>query len=251
MSSGSVSLFKAQLLRSADAPLDIYWPNVGWSIGPDLRELVLAQCGRWRRLRLDETASPPPFRQLGRAVTLPHLRRLTLDNLQSLFDLTAPVLTELICLAPGHVQPLLSFAQRSGSALTKLVLLNFPVYSGLISVLQAFPAMTYLLVEAGDGDHGAFFAALTLSGSPSDLCPNLTSFLYGDFDEWREPPWDKFLAMIQSRFDSSQQNRCRLEFLRIFHYGIMDKPSEETWAGFQRVRDRGLDAEFLGDSATH
>ncbi|KAJ7157391.1 hypothetical protein C8R46DRAFT_425036 [Mycena filopes] len=98
--------------------------------------------------------------------------------------------------------------------------------------------------------YGTLFAALTLSGSPSALCPNLTSFLFGDLYPQGPDPWNNVIAMIHSRFDLSQKSRCRLEFLHIFHYGILETPSEESWAGFQRVRDEGLDTEFLGGPAT-
>ncbi|KAJ7021853.1 hypothetical protein C8F04DRAFT_1012940 [Mycena alexandri] len=338
--SGLVSLVEAQLLRSAKAPLDVYWRNIRTSINPHLAGIVLAHCGRWRSLCLEETQSSPssyPLNWLGvvrghlhglerletniaatighviipdvflsapklrqvyltnerfghpspaimlpwnqithyrgksspqdhrriladapnlvtctltfmnftgfspnTTVTLPHLRCLSLGEPRFLLQLTAPMLSELVSLSnpPSSIAALLPFVQYSGCTLTKLVLMRCTIGPELISALRGLAAITYLLVEASNGGpHSTLFDAMTISGDPSDLCPNIRFFAYGH--RFRDYAWDHLFAMVHSRFPSTN-----LAILRIFHDGTMNPP--EAWARLQALRDRGLDAEYLG-----
>ncbi|KAJ7157459.1 hypothetical protein C8R46DRAFT_1114557 [Mycena filopes] len=347
--SGLVSLLELQLLRSANAPLDVYWPNARMGVNPNLAGVVLAQCSRWRRLRFEEKRSAPsshrlawleavrgrldtlerletcftttaeemvlpdvflsapnlrqvlltdengqssptvalPWTQithyggksspqeqrriLGLArnllvcnltftghldasvVTLPHLRHLSLSDPRFLLGLTAPSLVELVSLYSPRLsmQALLSFVQRSGCTLTKLVLRRCGVSPELISALRGLPALTYLLVEAaGVGHHDAFFAALTLSSEPSDsslfgnLCPNLTSFVHGLWIDHPDP-WSSLFAMIRSRCESPRL----LNLLQILQYDAKNLP-DDVCDRIRRLREQGLDVQLLGRSAT-
>ncbi|KAF7352110.1 F-box domain-containing protein [Mycena venus] len=52
--SGDLSMTKTQLLRSANAPLKVYWVvNAGHTMDPQMADLVVAECSRWAALRLD------------------------------------------------------------------------------------------------------------------------------------------------------------------------------------------------------
>ncbi|KAJ6594752.1 hypothetical protein B0H19DRAFT_1247397 [Mycena capillaripes] len=49
-----LSMIKEQLLRSANAPLDVYWPDVNDEFDPRLMALVISHCSRWRNSTLVE-----------------------------------------------------------------------------------------------------------------------------------------------------------------------------------------------------
>ncbi|KAJ7736690.1 hypothetical protein B0H16DRAFT_1425616 [Mycena metata] len=341
--SGLVSLVEAQLLRSANAPLDVYWRNIKSGINPHLAGVVLAHCSRWRTLCLEETHATPslhplnwlgvvrgrlhrlerletniastvgnviipdvflsapklhqvyltderllnasptfslPWRQIthhrgkfslqehrriledapnlvsctlifiadgtgfppGTVITLPSLRSLSLGELRFLLQLTAPMLSELVSLStpPTSFAILLPFVRSSGCTLTKLVLMRCAICPELIDTLRGLPAITYLLIEASNGGpHSILFDAMTISGSPSDLCLNLSFFAYGH--RFRDYARDHLLAMVHSRFPSTS-----LAVLRIFHDGTANPPG--AWARLQPLREQGLDAEYLGRS---
>ncbi|KAF8207803.1 hypothetical protein K438DRAFT_1814302, partial [Mycena galopus ATCC 62051] len=78
------SMIEAQLIRTANAPLDVRWTNVQTTVDPDVLDLVLPHCARWRSLSLDVD---PIYdrRQLG------WLRRVagSLDQLEKLEAINA------------------------------------------------------------------------------------------------------------------------------------------------------------------
>jgi hypothetical protein len=72
-----------------------------------------------------------------------------------------------------------------------------------IPLLRGLPALTYLHLEnAGHNEENriTFFAAMTISGAPSDLCPNFTSIVYGCRNWDGDSAQESFLAMARSRF---------------------------------------------------
>ncbi|KAJ7040471.1 hypothetical protein C8F04DRAFT_1082433 [Mycena alexandri] len=310
--SGLVSLVEAQLLRSAKAPLDVYWRNIRTSINPpgghyqsspssyplNWLGVVRGHLHGLERLETNIAAtighviipdvflSAPKLRQVyltnerfghpSPAIMLPwnqitHYRgksspqdhrriladapnlvtcTLTFMNFTGFSPNTTVTLPHLRCLSlgepqlvslsnpPSSIAALLPFVQYSGCTLTKLVLMRCTIGPELISALRGLAAITYLLVEASNGGpHSTLFDAMTISGDPSDLCPNIRFFAYGH--RFRDYAWDHLFAMVHSRFPSTN-----LAILRIFHDGTMNPP--EAWARLQALRDRGLDAEYLG-----
>ncbi|KAJ7906157.1 hypothetical protein B0H13DRAFT_720734 [Mycena leptocephala] len=135
---------------------------------------------------------------------LPSLRLLSVSLGDPLCHLVAPSLEELSLFTwlnyPTPIDAVLPFIQRSSCALTKLVLGCCTVSDALISLLRIFPSLTHLLLRPS-AERGqvtaALVDALTISRSPSDLCPNLTSIQYGIsgkiFDQ------DPLFAMARSR----------------------------------------------------
>ncbi|KAF7369696.1 hypothetical protein MVEN_00301000 [Mycena venus] len=51
-----LSSIEAQLVRSADVPLDLYWPSVQSEVDPRLLDLVFRHCRRWRSLHFHDPA---------------------------------------------------------------------------------------------------------------------------------------------------------------------------------------------------
>ncbi|KAJ7690778.1 hypothetical protein B0H14DRAFT_848585 [Mycena olivaceomarginata] len=171
-------------------------------------------------------------------ILLPHLQRLDVDGSTILNYLEAPSLDTLSSRrTPG---PLLTehlpFIQRSGCSLTKLVLTECGVSFELITLLQGLPALAYLRLEcpnrpphwSSSAPQATLFDALTMTGT-SEICPNLTSFLYGYRPATRsEDPecfGSPFSRMAQSRsieiHPAITQNPMStrpspLQFLRIF-----------------------------------
>ncbi|KAJ7439040.1 hypothetical protein B0H11DRAFT_2103131 [Mycena galericulata] len=174
---------------------------------------------------------------------LPLLHRLILYQDQLLVHLTTPALRDLSLINPA-LNTLPAFLLHSSCHLTKLVLLRFTLSLKLIPILQALPTLTYLLIGATEGElelHADILRAMTISGVPSDICPNLDSLLYG-YPRRHDFPADTFFSMAKSRIQSHCQRRLWL--LRLFsHYGRL--PSEDQKTRLQNLCDQGLDAAFL------
>jgi hypothetical protein len=51
-----LSSIEAQLVRSADVPLDLYWPSVQSQVDPRLLDLIFYHCRRWRSLHFHDPA---------------------------------------------------------------------------------------------------------------------------------------------------------------------------------------------------
>ncbi|KAJ7877496.1 hypothetical protein B0H13DRAFT_2200559, partial [Mycena leptocephala] len=123
-------------------------------------------------------------------VIIPCLRRLCLEEDRFLLHLTAPLLEEL---SSKWFKPptLLSFVQRSSCTLKKLALIRCRIPNDIVTVLRNIPSITDLLlvmkyivdedddVDTFDQEQIALFSAMQVSGTPADICPNLTSFVFG------------------------------------------------------------------------
>ncbi|KAF8155379.1 hypothetical protein K438DRAFT_357168 [Mycena galopus ATCC 62051] len=195
-------------------------------------------------------------------VLLPRLRRLHVEEPKILNHLETPLLDTLSSSLTTTLDTLLPFIQRSSCTLTKLVLVHCRLSesSPLIALFEGLPALTYLLLGAhfSPQKQSTLLDALTLAGTSSDLCPNLTSLLYGcpsfGDEEDRLFPRDLFFAMVQSRCEiisPEVQSLCRpsrLDFLRIFRTSkIIFPPPKDVLVRLEALRDMGLDAVFLKD----
>jgi hypothetical protein len=348
-----MSILEAQLLRSANAPLEVHWLDVHYRFDPQLLNLVFPHCHRWRSLYFhnstpdscvldwlqpvkgllhslervesvlglgarfpDGFCSAPnlrhviltdwnfsimsplptslviPWRQITRyrgvhtperqleifkgapnlvecaigfdkyrpvvvpgsnpAVVLPNLRRLRIQFTNFLVHLTAPSLEELSLSYYVH-SDILPFIQRSSCTLTRLVLDNTMIISEAIPLLRGLPALTYLHLESrGEENRVIFFAAMTISGASSDLCPNLTSIVYGCRTWDGDSAQESFLAMARSRFQPNPSYPGCLARLRVFSNGSGSRfMSDKVGADMKILQDEGFDAGFLGHLNLH
>ncbi|KAF8182140.1 hypothetical protein K438DRAFT_1161991 [Mycena galopus ATCC 62051] len=179
------------------------------------------------------------------AITLPHLRRLALETPRFLSSLTTPVLEDLYffhCL-PSDTPLLLPFLHRSTCTLQRLTLLHSFVDSAVISVLRVLPRLTYLRLEyarSGNAFDFDWINSMFILGAPSDICPALTSFVFG-YIGGNRIPWGLFFDMARSR---SRYQECRLEHLYL--YNNRDLPvMDDLAAGIEMLRDDGIDAALL------
>ncbi|KAJ7689300.1 hypothetical protein B0H17DRAFT_1180302 [Mycena rosella] len=123
-------------------------------------------------------------------IILPHLRRLSVQNADCLSHITAPSLQHLFSF--GWIDAVPSFLQRSSCRLTRLMLGECKSYGTLVPLLHSLPILESLFLDATHivpPEIDSFHRTMTLSGLPSDICPNLTSLVYGRaLSEERNPP---------------------------------------------------------------
>ncbi|KAJ7670006.1 hypothetical protein DFH06DRAFT_1037954 [Mycena polygramma] len=178
-------------------------------------------------------------------ITLPHLRRMFLEQGDFLAHLAAPKLEYLSC---DDVDAMVSFVQRSSCHLTTLVLTQGPLTSApfalppedLVSLLQHTPALKNLVLQANttEKEHNhRVLSAMTVTGSPHDICPNLVFLAYGAATSVDAFSGGVFIAMIRSRIHPDRT--CRLSSLRIFS-GPPAHDAEDLVDGIQTVIDEGL-----------
>ncbi|KAJ7131390.1 hypothetical protein C8R44DRAFT_774763 [Mycena epipterygia] len=181
-----------------------------------------------------------------KVVTRSHLRRLYLDtgNGSLLNHLTAPALEVLY--APEVSEPLIRFVTRSACRLTRLVLTMASSADALVRALELLPCLEDLLMIADMGVTTiiGFFNRMTISGTPSDLCPRLTSLTYGD-RYYTHLFGDHYavaiIAMAQSRLQSSSLSSLR--FLSQLAGARHSAFAQKT----QILVDQGLDVTFLSE----
>ncbi|KAJ7090152.1 hypothetical protein C8R44DRAFT_892060 [Mycena epipterygia] len=117
--------------------------------------------------------------------------------------------------------------------------------SELIPVLKSLPTLTYLRLQfTCSNQQGAaqtdFFNAMRITGSSSNLCPNLSSMFSG-YPSINEFLADAFFTMAESCF---QTPSC-LQVLRIFCSWNADSgPLDDIYAQIQALRGGGFDAAF-------
>ncbi|KAJ6476738.1 hypothetical protein C8R47DRAFT_657986 [Mycena vitilis] len=178
-------------------------------------------------------------------ITLHHLRRLFLEQGSFLARIAAPKLEYLSC---DNLDAIGSFVQRSSCHLTTLVLTQGPLTpapfalppDSLISLLQHTPALKNLVLQANttEKEHNhRVLSAMTVSGSPDDICPNLVFLAYGAARSVDAFSAGVFIAMIRSRIRPDR--KCRLSSLRIFS-GPPAHDAEDLVDGIQTVMDEGL-----------
>ncbi|KAF7345006.1 hypothetical protein MVEN_01663400 [Mycena venus] len=226
----------------------------------------LRQCAVGLKLHIDydpDNNSP---------AVLPYLRRLCIGQPRLLDRLNTPLLEELSCVRNWRMdlRALLPFVHSSSCSLKTLVLMSCGICPDLVEVLRGLPSLTYAFIESPDERHGetagqyehtvALFEAMTTK----DLCPALTSFVFGMAPEF---PQDVFFTMVQSRTKSNPLN-----YLRLFGYdnSALDPSSLSSIRGYstmtrplpslpalevcpstmmdpiQALREEGFDIAFVG-----
>ncbi|KAJ7661378.1 hypothetical protein DFH06DRAFT_373484 [Mycena polygramma] len=176
------------------------------------------------------------------SIVLRHLRGLCIEKPRFLHHLTAPSLEELYCTYAYRREdtlPLLPIVHRSSCLLQKLVLMSCYISSDLISTLRILPSLTYLLIEApaSADEQGDLFGQMMLTGTSRDLCPNLSSLVYGCSDGF---PHRLFFAMVQSRLRPSPPG-SRLTYLRMFDPWT----SSDILSATRELSEEGYDAGVL------
>ncbi|KAJ6506315.1 hypothetical protein C8R47DRAFT_113014 [Mycena vitilis] len=169
-------------------------------------------------------------------VVLYQLRRLNIEKPHFLYHLAAPLLEELYCMYAyeEELPALLPFVHRSRCLLQKLVLVSCRISPTLFDALRGLPSLTYLLIEAAGTaeEEMNLLRELKIAGTSRDICPHLTSFVYGscsgggNFHE-------AFIDMARSRLR-------RLAYVRVF-----DPQSGSLVRG---LRDEGLDAVLITET---
>ncbi|KAJ7784612.1 hypothetical protein B0H16DRAFT_1681964 [Mycena metata] len=201
------------------------------------------------------------FGEFARAdqIILPRLRRLRMRPPNSLLaNLTAPLVEEVtvVLVVGGSLAPLLlPFIHRSLCTITKLVVRGPITSPDLVTALKGLPMLSYLLLENEDSlarvenlEHVPLFNAM----APVDICPNLTTFVYGFcYRAAASPYFESYLNMVQSRFRSNLNYPSHLGYARIFYAGHGDYslPSS-TKSQIEMLRDQGLDIVFLDAQET-
>ncbi|KAJ7983226.1 hypothetical protein DFH06DRAFT_1292485 [Mycena polygramma] len=178
-------------------------------------------------------------------IALPHLRRLYIERPQFLQRrLAAPLLEELYCLYMDNtdIPALLPFVHHSHNTLQKLVLMSY-VPSTLITGLRGLPSLTYLLIatdNASADEQVELFDEMVIAHTSRDLCPNLSSLVYGINHTFLQEP---FFAMIRSRICPSPLG-SRLKYLRLFDpYYCSD-----IFSTTREFSDAGIDADVVTET---
>ncbi|KAF7346666.1 F-box domain-containing protein [Mycena sanguinolenta] len=193
---------------------------------------------------------------------LPQLRRLCVDPVGLQLHIVAPNLEELCCASVwGGIPYVLPFLSRASCTLQRLVLWEHPFCPPLIDTLRNLPSLTYLLLHnrTYDVSQGVkFFDAMTTSGRPSDICPLLTSMVYG-YEGWEKttPSTDAFVGMARSRFRANSRHPYGTQFtsLRLFSTARGDSerycpPTAEILARIQSLQIQGFNVAFLNEDET-
>ncbi|KAJ7369005.1 hypothetical protein DFH08DRAFT_832934, partial [Mycena albidolilacea] len=169
-------------------------------------------------------------------ITVPHLRRLCLTKPNFLSNLTTPLLEDLCVFnVDSAARVLPPFLHRSSCTLKRLSLLYCTIDSAVISALRELPNLTYLRLEYAAGNEVDWISPMFISGAPSDVCPNLTTFVFG-YASAAPIHWNSFFDMARSRFQ-------RLGRLYFYHNLIF--PPEDLLNELKMMEDEGFDVVTL------
>ncbi|KAJ7661351.1 hypothetical protein DFH06DRAFT_1192093 [Mycena polygramma] len=138
------------------------------------------------------------------------------------------------------IPALLPFVHRSRNTLQKLVLMSS---SALITGLRGLPSLTYLLIapdNASAEEQAELFDEMVIAGASRDLCPNLSSLVYGNHSTFPQEP---FFAMIQSRICPSPLG-SRLTYLRLFNPYYRSDILSTT----RKLSDAGIDTDIVTET---
>ncbi|KAJ6462148.1 hypothetical protein C8R45DRAFT_912071 [Mycena sanguinolenta] len=192
-------------------------------------------------------------------VTLPQLRRLCLDHRGFLLHIVAPNLEELRCVDYELKIQILPFVHRASCTLQRLVLWQCPLHIELISTLRNLPSLIYLFLQNDwhlQEQGVAFFAAMTISGSTADICPRLTSMVYGHAEWNHDASQESFVHMARSRFLPNPSGPFNGHFtsLRLLPTDLgLDTyvpPDAKLKARVQLLQNEGFNVAFLGEGET-
>ncbi|KAJ6594714.1 hypothetical protein B0H19DRAFT_1284333 [Mycena capillaripes] len=161
---------------------------------------------------------------------------------------------EELTLLHNPLDALLPFIHRSSCTLTKLAIMCSPAPSSeIIPVLQALPSLRSFVYDKNNSrnhdeqEQVVLFSAMTLSGAPSNICPNLMSMVYVYWRWDSDASQDAFFAMARSRFQHNPSRSARLERVRVFFNGTHASfRSEAILLRMNTLQDDGFDAVFLG-----
>ncbi|KAJ7628275.1 hypothetical protein DFH06DRAFT_1480655 [Mycena polygramma] len=183
----------------------------------------------------------PSNQTIGTVVTLPRLRRLYIEQVERLPNFTAPNLEYLSCI---NLEAILRFVDRSACQLTTLVLVEAPPEE-IISLLRSTPSLSRLVLESATSSAAniRILNAMTVTGSPDDLCLNLTYLACG-FMEYSGASNNVFLATIRSRLRS--ERGCQLSCLRLMP--ALSNAGSGAMEVAQILRDEGVDVILVDDS---
>jgi hypothetical protein len=115
--------------------------------------------------------------------------------------------------------------------------------SAVISVLRELPSLTYLRLEYAEGvDEACWIDPMFMSGTPSDICPNLTSFVFG-YIGTTPIHWKSFFDMARSRFQPKPSRPSRLRRLHLYYAPLF--PPEDLLDKLKMMEDEGFDVVVL------
>ncbi|KAJ7088497.1 hypothetical protein B0H15DRAFT_908590 [Mycena belliarum] len=180
--------------------------------------------------------------------TLPALQRLQLKMPKLLDHLTLPGLQVLVLC--HSAEPVPSLVQRSSCCLTTLVLIKCAITTTFPNILQSVPNLECLLLDVDEESswrgHAAkiIAEAMTVSGSPSDLCPRLTSLMCGR--GWFSWGVNEMTSMLRSRLTSAPP--ARLTLIRVFRSALPSTTTyyvHEDMCPFRALIDEGFDVAYV------
>ncbi|KAF7342882.1 hypothetical protein MSAN_02004600 [Mycena sanguinolenta] len=184
------------------------------------------------------------------SVVLPRLRRLAAGG-TLLGHMVAPAMQEL-CVT-HHIDHVLPFLQRSGCALTRLMLFQC-TGSGrnIIRLLRGIPSLTILEIDfISFTTSKALIPALTIppdsTGSDVEyLCPYLVSLSWGDRDDRMDYPAFVAMAdMLRSRWRIPGQKSPSLRLVRIYLNQVRMRTGGKWMQWMQVLADEGMDVAVV------
>ncbi|KAJ7142889.1 hypothetical protein C8R44DRAFT_974385 [Mycena epipterygia] len=249
-------MIETQLLRCANVPLSVTFDTRDCenAVERPLWDLLILHCHRWGALRLHCNTNPslPTLLTLLDALSSNNwmcslaLCPLCQSKSKFLFRCTGParnpphrprIQVAFVLLrhpmgvkSPAIADDFLGFVNRFSYRLTTLSLESCLSTSALVC-LRDLPSLEFLLVDAWKWNLAAissFLNTMTLSNTPSDLCPSLTSFAYGHFHDPTAFSADVCLALVAMADGDTSVQKSLAE-------------------GTQVLVRQGLDVAFYGD----
>ncbi|KAJ6458396.1 hypothetical protein C8R47DRAFT_1081670 [Mycena vitilis] len=187
-------------------------------------------------------------RQPSDTMTMPNLRRLSSQYVAVLAHLTAPTLETLrLVLGPESISLVAPFVLRSACTLTRLTLIQCDM-SDVLPVLRTLSSLTSLFIWLGSRRETTpteWTTAMSISGTPADICPRLTSLEFGCLIAIQlEILGDPFFAMARSRFHTLSGCRSRLSCLRLLSADSTPAPANML-AHTKTLQEEGFDVAIL------
>ncbi|KAJ7784613.1 hypothetical protein B0H16DRAFT_1877035 [Mycena metata] len=190
----------------------------------------------------------------GNQIVLPCLHRLRMEPADTLAHITAPSVQEVSLRLFNPLAPLLlPSIQRSSCTITKLVVQSTITASDLVSALKGLPLLSYLLLENRDYSRtdSPEYVSLFRAMASADICPNLTSFVYGfRFKATNSKYLDSLFKMVRSRFGPNLNYPHHPGYVRIFHRAEDYSLPSSARSQIRKLRAEGFDIAFLNPQQT-